>query len=124
MGISFSNSLSMLFGTGGFGLAVDGHGDMTYYYNAALGGGTPGFMIGRTLQWSNADSIRDLEGPFITASVGWGQGANVTFDQFGGKGSQNQPIYGVGATLGFGFGSSSGVTYGPTYLGPVWNPFK
>jgi hypothetical protein len=108
----------------GFGTAFDGLGNITTYYNGSIGAGVGGgFSGGTSVQGSNACSVNDLAGPFTTSSIGGGVGTSVTVDQFGGLGSHNQPVTGAGFTLGVGLGATGGVNVGPTYLGPVVNPF-
>jgi hypothetical protein len=84
---------------------IDGHGDLGVSGTMAGGGSTPGIGVGVGLQGSNADQIKDLNGPFCTA------GASVGAPYFGGADfswgadSQGRPVYvgelsgGAGAEL-------------------------
>lgn len=124
-GVSISYSIFGIVGAASGGLVFDSNGNFSLYYSGGLGGGLgAGLSGGVSFQYSNADTIYDIEGPFVTTSIGLGAGINGTFDQFAGYGTQNQYVYGTGFTLGAGLGASAGVTLGPTYLtGGVYNLF-
>lgn len=108
-------------GTGGFGFAIDGHGNVTTYTYDGLGGalGTPGASVGVQAAVSNGSTVCDLAGPFSNVSLGGGWGPDATGDAFWGAGSQGQLVQGGGLTLGAGIGASGFVGQTNTTLGPV-----
>jgi hypothetical protein len=63
----------------------------------------------------------DLEGPFTTTSLGAGVGTSLTFEQFGGLGTEKQAVTGAGLTFGVGLGVGGGMNQGPTHVGPAVN---
>jgi hypothetical protein len=56
-----------------------GHGDLGVTGTMAGGGSAPGIGAGVGLQGSNADQIKDLNGPFCTAGTSGGVGAELPF---------------------------------------------
>ena len=99
------------FGLGGYGqigvgIAFDGNGNLGGYWTVGGGGalGTPGIVAGAQGAWSNGDTICDLSGDAnnvgLNAAGGWGG----TVDSFGGRGTLNQPVGGIGVTIGGGAG--------------------
>jgi RHS repeat-associated protein len=103
-GICLTSHLAgIVFWSGQVCIQIDGHGDLGVTATAAGGVSTPSFGAGVGLQGSNADQIKDLNGPFCTV------GASVGDEYFGGADfswgtdSQGRPVYvgelsgGVGA---------------------------
>jgi RHS repeat-associated protein len=125
MGLSLSYSVTVAgigFGyTGGFGFAIDGHGDITSYSYRGPGAafGTPGISGGVHAAVSNGNSVCDLAGPFHNVSLGGGWGPDATGDGFWGTGSNGQRVEGGGLTLGAGIGASAFVGQTTTTLGSV-----
>ena len=93
-------------GTAGFGVAIDGHGNIAVYGYRGPGGavGTPGLSGGVQVAESNGNTICDLTGPFKNASLGGGWGPDAIGDAFWGTGTQGQSVQGAGLTLGAGLG--------------------
>lgn len=99
------------FGVGGYGqlgvgIAFDGNGNVGGYWTVGGGGalGTPGIVAGAQGAWSNGDTICDLRGDATNAGLNAAGGWGGTLDTFGGRGSRNQPVGGVGLTIGGGAG--------------------
>ncbi|MHB8624445.1 MAG: RHS repeat-associated core domain-containing protein [Sulfuricaulis sp.] len=107
--------------TGGFGFAIDGHGNITTYGYGGKGGalGTPGASGGVQIAVSNGNTVCDLVGPFNNANLGGGWGPDATGDAFWGTGSQGQRVEGGGLTIGGGIGGSAFVGQTNTQLGNI-----
>ena len=107
--------------TGGFGFAIDGHGNITTYGYRGKGGalGTPGASGGVQIAVSNGNTVCDLAGPFNNANLGGGWGPDATGDAFWGTGSQGQRVEGGGLTIGGGIGGSAFVGQTNTQLGNI-----
>jgi RHS repeat-associated protein len=121
--IGFSGSInipmigSVGIGGGGFGgIAIDGHGNIGWYWGggggigAGAGGGAAGIQLGR----SDADSICDLAGPFGSASGSGGEGVIVGGEVYTGSGSHGQTVTGGNLFIGGGGGTPVSGTIGGT----------
>ncbi|MFZ5884571.1 MAG: RHS repeat-associated core domain-containing protein, partial [Chloroflexota bacterium] len=112
LGFSVNGSwMPTVFGVGptgsvGVGIAFDGNGNVGGYWTAGGGAGlgTTGIVAGVQGAWSNGDTICDLGGYSTNVGLNAGFGFGGTVDTFGGRGTRNQPVGGVGITLGGGVG--------------------
>ncbi|HEV2348773.1 MAG TPA: RHS repeat-associated core domain-containing protein [Terriglobia bacterium] len=104
-----------------FGLAVDLHGNIGFYWGLGGGAGAgAGLAGGLQAGVSNAHTVCGLRGPFVNASVSGGEGAAGTADIFVGKG--NGPggvVTGVAGTVGLGGGASGSLTGAGTSVVPL-----
>jgi RHS repeat-associated protein len=93
-------------GSVGVGVAFDGNGNIGGYRTAGGGGalGTNGAVAGIQGVWSNGDTICDLGGYSTNLGLNAGFEFGGTVDTFGGSGTRNQPVGGLGITLGGGLG--------------------
>jgi hypothetical protein len=102
----------------GGGIAFDGHGNIAGYSEYG-GGASVGADIsgGLTIKGSNGDTINDLNGPFVNASVGGGAGPHGSADVFMGTGENGQTVTGGGITIGGGLGAGASTTITTTTVG-------
>ena len=107
---------------GGFGVAIDTHGNVAGYGYYGGGGGSGAVAgIGANLQASNADTIASLAGPFAAAGGHGGAGLGGSVEAFTGTGDNNQPVSGASITGGLQVGAAvtGGITN--TVLTPSFN---
>jgi RHS repeat-associated protein len=108
-------------GGGGYaGIVYDGT-TLAWYYGGGGGiGGGAGGSIGIQIGSSNANTVCDLRGPFLSASASGGEGVIGGGEIYYGQGSNGAQIIGgnlfVGAGAGTPIAGTGGVTY--TYIKP------
>ena len=122
LGIHGTGALGPFIGTAGTGLAIDGSGNVGWYYEGGVGGGfgarARGGIQGTV---SNANQINGLEGSFWNA--GGGGGAVGDGQASFGTGTNNytgEPVGTTSISAGGGGGASGGFTR--TYTGFVVPP--
>jgi hypothetical protein len=111
IGISGTGTISgLIVPQGGLGIAIDTHGNVGTYSYYGAGGGIGGHAgVNASVQFSNAQTIYDLSGPFTTISAHGGEGVGGSADFFAGS-SASGPVIGGGITLGASTGASVSVT--------------
>jgi RHS repeat-associated protein len=92
---------------GGFGVVIDTSGNIGTYGYSGIGAGI-GVQagVGGSIQFSNAQTIYDLSGPFANASANGGAGVGGSVDFFAGS-SPNGEVTGGGITFGASAGASA-----------------
>ena len=95
---------------GGFGIAIDTHGNVGTYTYSGIGVGV-GVQaeVGGSAQVSTAETIYDLSGPFSNTSAHGGNGLGGSVDYFTGSSSNGQ-VTGGGITFGLSAGASASLT--------------
>jgi len=112
---------------GGYGIAIDTHGNFGTYTYTGVGGGI-GVQAGAggSIQFSKAETIYDLSGPFTNTSLHFGAGMGGSLDYFAGS-SPNGQVIGGGITFGMSEGASSSLTTTSTQIcgadGCMGSPF-
>jgi hypothetical protein len=95
---------------GGFGIAIDTHGNVGTYAYSGIGVGVGVEAgVGGSAQVSNAETIYDLSGPFANTSLHGGTGVGGSVDFFTGS-SPNGQVTGGGITFGASAGASASLT--------------
>jgi RHS repeat-associated protein len=103
-------------GGGGFGgIAYDGTNWAWYRGGGGGVGGGGGGSLGIQIGGSNANSVRDLAGPFVSASASGGEGIIVGGEGYIGQGSNGGSITGGNFFVGGGGGTPVSGTVGVTY---------
>jgi hypothetical protein len=93
---------------GGFGIAIDTHGNVGTYAYSRVGVGVEA-GVGGSAQVSNAKTIYDLSGPFANTSLHGGTSVGGSLDFFTGS-SPNGQVTGGGITFGASAGASASLT--------------
>jgi RHS repeat-associated protein len=105
VGLSGSVELGPFTIAGGFGFAVDGHGNFGGYWVGGGGGGVAaGGSLGIAGGASTGQTICDLGGPFINYGGNIGAGADIGGEYFTGYGQNDQLVQGGGVVVGAGVG--------------------
>lgn len=123
-GLSGTGFLGVVGFTGGFGIAGDQSGNVGVYteYGGGTGVGVRG-SIGQQAMVTNANSIYDLNGPFVTGSVGAGKAFSGSINATFGSNRDGSPIVGGGLTAGGGIGASASMMGTTTNVTPLFNVF-
>jgi len=119
LGLSLSGSLGPVSFVGSFGFALDSCGNFAAYKEAGFGTGVgEDVQVGLGVHATNGDTINDLNGPFVNASVSAGDGISGTVDALAGTGSQGQVVAGAGFTVGAGLGGAVSTSITNTTISP------